>query len=318
MKPLKACSRISNAILLEVAAEFSRVVVDYFERTRHGSDPVSTALSPSELALRFREPLPTSGRPIAQVIRAIGARCTAQQQSPFPPAFHGSSGVGAPCLGRVDRGGDGGAQPICAVWEMSPVGTVIETQVLRWMCELARLGPNAGGTFTSGGTEATFAGLLAARHAAFPMHEQGCGCDVSGRGCGEHAHYGVARAVGELGLEPTISECAVARLPNGRASARTNLGRAQCQSSAVMAVVATAGTTATGSFDDLEAIGKLCEHEGTGCTSMERMAHRRCCPLRTARDWRHPTRAIHRMGSPQNDVDAAVGQRGAGSERAGP
>ena len=39
-----------------------------------------------------------------------------------------------------------------AVWEMSPVGTVIETQVIRWMCDLAGGGPSSGGTFTSGGT----------------------------------------------------------------------------------------------------------------------------------------------------------------------
>ena len=51
---------------------------------------------------------------------------------------------------------------------MSPVGTVLEARVLRWMCDLAGFGPDAGGTFTSGGTEATFTALLAARAAALP------------------------------------------------------------------------------------------------------------------------------------------------------
>src|SRR5688500_20189632 len=63
-----------------------------------------------------------------------------------------------------------------AVWEMSPVATVIEHRVIRWMCDLAGYGPSAGGTFTSGGTEATFTALLAARAVALPdARRQGTG-----------------------------------------------------------------------------------------------------------------------------------------------
>jgi L-2,4-diaminobutyrate decarboxylase len=40
------------------------------------------------------------------------------------------------------------------------------------------------------------------------------------------------------------------------------LERLEARGSRVMAVVATAGSTATGSFDDLEAIGRLCEERG--------------------------------------------------------
>src|ERR1700692_1506697 len=40
------------------------------------------------------------------------------------------------------------------------------------------------------------------------------------------------------------------------------LDRVRDEGKRVMAVVATAGTTATGSFDDLETIGALCEERG--------------------------------------------------------
>jgi L-2,4-diaminobutyrate decarboxylase len=151
-----------------------------------------------------------------------------------------------------------------AVWEMSPVGTAIESQVIAWMCRLAGFGDQAGGTFTSGGTEATFAGLLAARQAAMPdAWRKGIGAHPPVVVCGEHAHYGVMRAVGELGLgtDNTIAvpsrdwrmdtDALVARLDRLRAEGRQ-----------VMAVVATAGSTATGSFDDLETIGRACESRG--------------------------------------------------------
>ena len=55
-----------------------------------------------------------------------------------------------------------------AVSEMSPMGTVLEERVVRWMCDLAGFGAEAGGTLTSGGTEATFTAMLAARAAALP------------------------------------------------------------------------------------------------------------------------------------------------------
>jgi L-2,4-diaminobutyrate decarboxylase len=46
------------------------------------------------------------------------------------------------------------------------------------------------------------------------------------------------------------------------AALASQLDRQTASSKRVMAVVATAGTTATGSFDDLEAIGRICERRG--------------------------------------------------------
>jgi L-2,4-diaminobutyrate decarboxylase len=152
-----------------------------------------------------------------------------------------------------------------AVWEMSPVGTVIENQVVRWMCELAGFDDRAGGTFTSGGTEATFAGLLAARHAAIPdVWTNGVGPNPPVVVCGEHAHYGVSRAIGELGLGTRHTVVIPSRDYRMDATALEGaLTRLEREGRKVMAVVATAGTTATGSFDDLDTIGRLCEERGT-------------------------------------------------------
>src|SRR6185437_3559085 len=88
-----------------------------------------------------------------------------------------------------------------AIWEMSPTGTVIETQLVRSFTSLLGWGPNAGGTLTSGGTEATFTALLAARARALPdAWENGVGANPPVIVCGEHAHYCVTRAAAQLGL----------------------------------------------------------------------------------------------------------------------
>ena len=88
-----------------------------------------------------------------------------------------------------------------AIWEMSPTATVIETQLVRAFTSLIGWGSEAGGTFTSGGTEATFTALLAARARAMPdAWQEGVGANPPVVLCGEHSHYSVTRAVAELGL----------------------------------------------------------------------------------------------------------------------
>jgi L-2,4-diaminobutyrate decarboxylase len=248
----------------EVAGSFAALVSRYFASTRDGSGRVSTPLTAAELARRFAEPLPQGPQSIADVLsrierdvlpdcnRLMHPRSMGHQVSaPLPVAVWTEAFTGA-----VNQSG--------AVWEMSPVGTVIETQVIRWMCDLAGFGPEAGGTFTSGGTEATFAGLLAARQASIPdVWTRGVGANPPVVVCGEHAHYGVARAIGELGIG---TDHAVV-IPSDRfrmdvRALERELERLRREGRAVMAVVATAGTTATGSFDDLETIGRLCEARG--------------------------------------------------------
>jgi L-2,4-diaminobutyrate decarboxylase len=151
-----------------------------------------------------------------------------------------------------------------AVWEMSPTLTVLERQVMRWMCDLVGWDGKSGGTLTSGGTEATFTALLAARAAALPdSWENGVGANPPALICGEHAHYAVARAAGELG----IGMRNVVLVPSvdyrmGADALERTLADLDASGRRVMAVVATAGHTATGAFDDLVAIGETCARRG--------------------------------------------------------
>lgn len=80
---------------------------------------------------------------------------------------------------------------------------------------------------------------------------------------GEHAHYAVSRAAGAMGLG--TDSCVAIPSREFRMDVEAlerELERLHREKRAVLAVVATAGSTATGSFDDLEAIGTLCERFG--------------------------------------------------------
>jgi L-2,4-diaminobutyrate decarboxylase len=80
---------------------------------------------------------------------------------------------------------------------------------------------------------------------------------------GEHAHYSVTRAVAQLGLGTRRAITIPSRdLKMDVAALERRLEELARDRVQVMAVVATAGSTATGTFDDLDAIGRVCETRG--------------------------------------------------------
>jgi len=246
------------------ASAFARTAAGFLRESAAGKGQVSTSLSPADLAARFAEPLPRHGAPLDDVLARIERDVLSDAIRLSHPMYLGHQ-VSAPLPAAVWADSIASAvNNSLAVSEMSPTGTALETRVVRWMADLAGFGAGAGGTFTSGGTEATFTALLAARAAALPgAWDDGVGDRPPVLVCGEHAHYAVARAAGELGLGMRRVVTVPSRDHRMDAGALDGvLDRLYKEEIAVMAVVATAGSTATGSFDDLDAIGRSCEGRG--------------------------------------------------------
>ncbi|HUP60601.1 MAG TPA: pyridoxal-dependent decarboxylase [Thermoanaerobaculia bacterium] len=140
-----------------------------------------------------------------------------------------------------------------AVWEMSPIGTVIEKEVIRWLADRVGYPESSEGTTVSGGSAANLTGLLAAR-ARF---------DSGGRPViitSADAHYSIARAAAIMGI-PSEDVLKVATDERHRLDAgalEETLAAIEARpDAAVLAIVATAGSTATGAFDHLDEIALL-------------------------------------------------------------
>ncbi|MEA2763233.1 MAG: L-2,4-diaminobutyrate decarboxylase [Gemmatimonadaceae bacterium] len=245
---------------LEVGQDFARVTARYFETTRSGKGQVSTPHSTQELAQRFDEEFPRDGRPVAEIIERLEREVVSDANKYYHPMYMGHQTSAPLAVGVWMESVIGALNQSLAVAEMSPTGTAIEHQVIAWMSKLAGYGPGAGGTLTSGGTEANFTAMLASRNAALPdVLEEGVGADPPFVVYGEHAHYAVTRAIGQLGLGKRRG--IPIRSRNYKIDVElllTTLDRLREEGKRTMAVVATAGTTATGSFDDLETIGAIC------------------------------------------------------------
>jgi L-2,4-diaminobutyrate decarboxylase len=154
-----------------------------------------------------------------------------------------------------------------AVYEMGPVAVPMERSALQWMARQAGLPPTADGVLTSGGSVGNLTALLAARQA-------GTGRDVWSEGAeggpplailasGE-AHYSVRRAAQLMGLgQGGVVPVPVDGQFRMRAEALPEAARqAEAQGRKVFAVVASAGSTATGMFDPLDVVADFCSERG--------------------------------------------------------
>src|SRR6266480_7716811 len=246
---------------LEVGEQFAAVTARYFASTRGGSGRVSTPRSAEDLATRFNEVFPRESRPVAEIIERLEREVLADANKYYHPMYMGHQTSAPLAVGVWMESVIGALNQSLAVWEMSPTATMIEHQIVRWLSKLAGYGAGAGGTLTSGGTEANFTAMLAARNSAVPgAWEDGIGGDPPYVVYGEHAHYAVTRAIGQLGMGRRKGIAIPSRHYKMDVQALVEtLDRLGHDGKRVMAVVATAGTTATGSFDDLESIGAACE-----------------------------------------------------------
>ena len=246
------------------AAQVISLATTYFESTRRGEGPVSSGCSPNEIAARFDGPMPEEGTDLATIVARIERDILADANRLAHPMYMGHQ-VSFPLSTAVWTDAVISAlNQSVAVEEMSPTLTSLEHRVVRWMCDAVGFPAGSGGTLTSGGTEATFTALLAARAAALPdswMH--GVTEPRPVVLCGEHTHYAVTRAVAELGLG--MQSAIAIRSAQYRmdvAALEREIARIHARQIPIMAVIATAGYTATGAFDDIDAIGALCEREG--------------------------------------------------------
>ena len=247
---------------LDAAQPILALAATYLTETRMGEGPVSTWHSAQTIADRLEVEMPRRGRPLAEVARRLSVTLLEDINRLAHPMYIGHQ-VSAPLPAAVWTDALISAlNQSLAVREMSPSFTPLEHQVVAWMTDLVGWDERAGGTMTSGGTEATLTALLAARSRAIPdvwTHGMPMHGATPVLVCGEHAHYAVTRAAGEMGLG--MHRVHVIPSQHHRMDIeelRTKLRHLHDHQTPVMAVVATAGCTATGSFDDLNAIADAC------------------------------------------------------------
>lgn len=260
-------AQLSNAYDPDRFAREAGVVTEllrgYLARMASREGPVWPAVPPQELLERWPDPEAAPRAELGQVLADVLADSTHQhhpgfvgQQLSSPPPLVGSVAMLAAILNNS-----------AAIFEGAPVAVVLERRIISWLNRKVGYGVGAGGVLTSGGTLGALTALLAMRQASIGSDSWRHGLAgnqeyavlVSGE-----AHYCNRRACAVLGLGeravfPVETDGSFAMdLRSLKAVHRQALESGRRP----VAVIANAGSTSTGTYDDLDGIATFCEEHG--------------------------------------------------------
>jgi L-2,4-diaminobutyrate decarboxylase len=219
-----------------------------------------------DVAAQIDASFPYKGQPLDSLVEQITAAFDTYPRRNTHPGFFGwiaPSGLPSDPLAHAMVAALN--ENLGTYWA-SPVGTMVEKSVVRWLADLAGFPAGAEGVFTSGGSMSNLAGIASAiaKRYGRDYRERGL-CALAGDEipvvlCSAAAHFSVRTAVALLGLG--VDNLVAIDTDENFRMLPDSLDAALRNHSNVVCVVATAGTTNTGAIDPLEDIATLCHrHE---------------------------------------------------------
>ncbi|MFT4566836.1 MAG: L-2,4-diaminobutyrate decarboxylase [Saprospiraceae bacterium] len=143
------------------------------------------------------------------------------------------------------------------VFEMGTAATAIEKVVIEIFCKKVGYSSDSDGFLTSGGTLANLTALLAARNHSQQQHPDKKRFIL----VSEQAHYCIDRAAATMGL--ATSQVIKVKTKEDFSMSIDHLSELlpiyNTGSNSILAIVASACSTATGSYDDVKRISHLCQ-----------------------------------------------------------
>ena len=154
-----------------------------------------------------------------------------------------------------------------AIYEMGTVAMAMERNLVRYFSDLIGYDAGSDGIFTHGGSAGNLTAMLAIRQIMcnYNIWEEGVKeSDKIGFIVSDQSHYGIVRNIKIMGL----GDDSAIRVPyDGRFRMKSDQLEESLESASgrgirIVAVVANSCSTATGSYDDLEEIGRFCDRHG--------------------------------------------------------
>ncbi len=221
--------------------------------------PPSHRATPAELAGVLHEPVPAAGADPEEVLRQAVHDVLAPAMRVDHPRFFAYVPIPSNYVGVLADLLSSGFGIFAGTWQAASGAAAAELAVLGWLRHLFGLPGTAGGLFVDGGSSANLYGLTAARRAQLDDELAGAVAYTS-----DQAHSAVARAMCLLGFQPSQLRALPAdgayRLRPADVEAAVAADRAAGRRP--FCVIATAGTTSTGSVDPLHDLAAVCRAEG--------------------------------------------------------
>lgn len=250
--PLEPDAETMRAMLAMVTER----IVRYVEALPHL--PASEIRGGPELARALREPLPVGPSSLESLLDTIFDKASAvgaMTAGPGDLAYVPGGGLFSAAL--ADLIADVMNRYIPS-WQSAPGLVQLETNALRWICELLGFPPSAGGVFTSGGSLANLGAIVAAREAHLGARATKGIIYLS-----EQTHHSVSKTARVAGFSQSQLRRIACderwRIRVEELSAAIQRDRAR--GLRPFLIVGNVGTTNTGAIDDVTALADLAERE---------------------------------------------------------
>jgi aromatic-L-amino-acid decarboxylase len=216
--------------------------------------PVTSFATPDELGQLFAEPLPLEGTTPDEILEQF-ARDVAPHAMQVPsPRYFGQFNPTPLAIGVWADALCSSLNQNAGAWRNGPTSAMIESQCIRWLCELIGYNDNAFGVLASGGSEANLIALKCARDRSEPeIMRQGVGAKNFTVYTSEQCHYSVEKSLDLLGLgrdslrKIETDDRFHIRLDSLKAAIAKDIGEGRKP----VCIVGVAGTTSTGVIDPL-------------------------------------------------------------------
>lgn len=203
----------------------------------------------TELARSLEEPMPEAGAPLDEVLDVLFERAVPKSFNTAGPGYLAYiPGGGIFHAAVADLIADA-VNRYVGVWVASPALVQLETNVVRWFCDLLDFPAGARGVLTSGGSLANFSAIVTARRERLPDDFLRGTIYVS-----DQAHHSVHRAAALAGFP----ESSIREVPSDSAlrmrmdELEQMITADRREGRAPFLLVASGGTVNTGAVDDLD------------------------------------------------------------------
>src|SRR3989440_756768 len=228
--------------------------------------PVAPSATPDELKSLFDEPLPIAGSPAEEILQQFARDVVPNTMGVPSPHYFGQFNPAPLAIGVWADALCSSLNQNAGAWRNGPASAMIESQTIRWLCELIGYGEDSFGVLASGGSEANLIALKCARDRISPeIARRGArqGSDLTVY-TSEQCHYSVEKSLDILGLgreslrKIETDEQFHIRLNKLNEAIEQDLNEGRRP----FCIVGVAGTTATGVIDDLPALAEIArEHD---------------------------------------------------------
>jgi aromatic-L-amino-acid decarboxylase len=250
---------------LELSAEtMRRMVQEALDRIvpfleSLSEQPAAEVSGGVELARSLMEPLPVKGVPFTELLEDLFARIIPKSFNTAGPGYLAYIPGGGLFQTAVADFIADAVNRYIGVWVAAPGLSQLESNVLRWFCDIVGYPPEARGLLTTGGSLANFTAIVTARRNRLPESFLDGVLYTS-----DQVHHSVVKSAIMAGFP----EGNIRRIPSDdlfrldTEALRRAIDRDRKENRKPFLVVASAGTTNTGAVDDLESLADLARGQG--------------------------------------------------------